>query len=149
MLPSGSASNTQIPASPRALLAWRLGPRRVRRLVGKNLTTAVSPKDVRFNQLEASTGQRIRQKRVSSGTGEGVPYDDIVKGFEIGPDKYVTLTSDELESVDPKATRSIDVEDFVDLDQIDPLYYERAYYLVPDTGGAKAYALLRDAMRET
>jgi DNA end-binding protein Ku len=113
------------------------------------LFTAVQPKDVRFNQLERSSGARIKQKRVSAVSGEEVPYDDIVKGYEIGPDRYVVITPEELEGLDPKATRTIDIEEFVDLDQIDPVFFERPYYLVPETGGTKAYALLRDAMKET
>jgi DNA end-binding protein Ku len=113
------------------------------------LVGAVSPKDVRFNQLEAGTNARIKQKRVSAETGEEVPFDQIVKGYEISPDNYVVIEPQELEALDPKATRSIDIEDFVDLDQIDPLYFERPYYLVPDKGGAKAYALLLEAMKES
>jgi DNA end-binding protein Ku len=113
------------------------------------LMGAVSPKDVRFNQLEAGTGARIKQKRVSAETGEEVPFDQIVKGYEISPDNYVVIEPQELEALDPKATRSIEIEDFVDLDQIDPLYFERPYYLVPDKGGAKAYALLLEAMKES
>jgi DNA end-binding protein Ku len=113
------------------------------------LVGAVSPKDVRFNQLEAGTGARIKQKRVSAVTGEEVPFEQIVKGYEISPDNYVVIEPQELEALDPKATRSIEIEDFVDLDQIDPLYFERPYYLVPDKGGAKAYALLLEAMKES
>ena len=113
------------------------------------LVGAVSPKDVRFNQLEAGTNARVKQKRVSAVTGEEVAFDQIVKGYEISPDNHVTIEPDELESLDPKATRSIDIVDFVDLDQIDPLYFERPYYLVPDKGGAKAYALLLEAMKES
>ncbi len=113
------------------------------------LMGAVSPKDVRFNQLEAGTGARVKQKRVSAETGEEVPFDQIVKGYEISPDNYVVIEPQELEALDPKASRSIEIEDFVDLDQIDPLYFERPYYLVPDKGGAKAYALLLEAMKES
>jgi DNA end-binding protein Ku len=113
------------------------------------LFTAVQPKDVRFNQLEAGTNARIKQKRVSAQTGEEVSYDNIVKGYEIAPDRYVVITPEELEALDPKATHSIDIEDFVDLDQIDPIFFERPYYLVPESGGTKAYALLRDAMRDS
>jgi DNA end-binding protein Ku len=113
------------------------------------LVGAVSPKDVRFNQLEAGTGARVKQKRVSAETGEEVPFDQIVKGYEISPDNYVVIEPQELEALDPKATRSIEIEDFVDLDQIDPLYFERPYYLVPDKGGAKAYALLLEAMKDS
>jgi DNA end-binding protein Ku len=113
------------------------------------LFSAVSSKDVRFHQLERSTGARIRQRRVSSATGEEVPYEEIVKGYELGPDRYVAIDPAELDALDPKATKTIDIEDFVDLDMIDPIYYERPYYLVPDRGGSKAYKLLLEAMRET
>jgi len=113
------------------------------------LYSAVSSKDVRFHQLDAKSNARVKQKRVSAATGEEVPFDQIVKGYELSPDTYVTITPDELDALDPKATKTIDIEDFVDLDQIDPVFYERPYYLVPDKGGTKAYALLRAAMRET
>lgn len=112
------------------------------------LFTAVQPKDVRFHQLDADSNTRVKQKRVSV-SGEEVPYEKIVKGYEISPDRYVVITPEELESLDPKSTRTIDIEDFVELDDIDPIYFERPYYLVPETGGAKAYALLRDAMRDS
>jgi DNA end-binding protein Ku len=113
------------------------------------LFSATSPKDVRFHQIDARSNSRVRQKRVSAATGEEVPYEDIVKGYELRPDTYVTITPEELETLEPKATKTIDIEDFVDLDQIDPIFFERPYYLVPDKGGAKAYALLRAAMQET
>ena len=113
------------------------------------LMSAVSPKDVRFHQLDAKSNARVRQKRVSAESGDEVAYEDIVKGYEIAPDQYVTVTPEELETLDPKKTKSIDIEDFVDLDQIDPVYYERSYYLTPDAGGAKAYALLVQAMKES
>ena len=109
------------------------------------LYSAVSKKTVRFNQLHDVDHSRIQQKRVCAKDGEEVPFENIVKGYEIAPDKYVVITSDELEALDPKKTRSIDIEDFVDLDEIDPLYYEHPYYLVPDIGAAKAYRLLLDA----
>jgi DNA end-binding protein Ku len=113
------------------------------------LYSAVSKKTVRFNQLHEADGARIQQKRVCSKDGEEVPYEDIVKGFEISPERYVVITPDELEALDPKKTRTIDIEDFVDLDEIDPLYYEHPYYLAPDTGASKAYKLLLAALKET
>ena len=113
------------------------------------LYTATSPKTVRFNQLSSKTGARIRQKRVDPTTDEEVPYEDIVKGYEITPDRYVTITNEELEALDPKATKTIDIEEFVNLDEIDPIYYDHSYYLAPTAGGAKAYRLLLDAMRES
>jgi DNA end-binding protein Ku len=111
--------------------------------------SATSSKDVRFHQLDGKSKSRIKQKRVSVATGEEVPYEDLIKAYEIAPDNYVTITPEELDALDPKASKTIDIDDFVDLDQIDPVYYERPYYLVPDKGGQKAYALLRNAMRET
>ena len=97
---------------------------------------------MRFHQIDSESGSRVKQKRVSDATGEEVPYENIVKGYEIGPDRYVTITPEELDSLQPKKTRTIDIEDFVDLDQIDPIYYDHPYYLVPDTGAEKAYRLL-------
>ena len=112
------------------------------------LYSATSPKSVRFHQLSSKTGARIRQKRVDSSTGDEVPYEDIVKGFELSPDRYVLIEPEELDALDPKATKTIDIEEFVDLAEIDPIYYDHSYYLAPTTGGAKAYRLLLEAMRE-
>ena len=113
------------------------------------LYSATSPKTVRFHQLSSKTGVRIRQKRVDPSTDEEVAYEDIVKGYEITPDRYVTIEPDELEALDPKATKTIDIEEFVSLEDIDPIYYDHSYYLAPTAGGAKAYRLLLDAMRES
>jgi DNA end-binding protein Ku len=111
------------------------------------LYSAVSRKTVRFHQIDAESGGRVRQKRVGP-DGEEIPYEQIVKGYEIGPDRYVTISPEELDSLAPEKTRTIDIEDFVDLDEIDPMYYDHPYYLAPDTGAAKAYRLLVDAMEE-
>jgi DNA end-binding protein Ku len=113
------------------------------------LFSATSPKTVRFHQISSKTGARIRQKRVDPTTDEEVPYDEIVKGYEITPDRYVLIAPEELDALDPKATKTVDIEDFVDLADIDPIYYDHSYYLAPSTGGAKAYRLLLDAMRES
>jgi DNA end-binding protein Ku len=110
------------------------------------LYSAVSRKTVRFNQLNAETGNRIQQKRVDPDTGEEVPYEQIVKGFELTKDRYVVITPDELDALEPERTRTIQIEDFVDLAEIDPIYYDHPYYLVPDKGAAKAYGLLLNAM---
>ena len=107
------------------------------------LYSATSQKTVRFHQLSSKTGARIKQKRVDPSTDEEVPYEDIVKGYEITPDRYVLISTEELEALDPKATKTIDIEEFVDLADIDPIYYDHSYYLAPATGGAKAYRLLR------
>ncbi len=113
------------------------------------LYTATSPKTVRFNQLSSKTGARIKQKRVDPTTDEEVPYEDIVKGYEITPDRFVVISNEELDALDPRATKTIDIEEFVDLAEIDPIYYDHNYYLAPTAGGAKAYRLLLDAMRES
>ncbi len=112
------------------------------------LYSAVSKKTVRFHQIDAESGGRVRQKRVGP-DGEEIAYEQIVKGYEIGPDRYVTISPEELEALEPQKTRTIDIEDFVDLEQIDPIYYDHPYYLAPDTGAAKAYKLLVDAMEDS
>ena len=113
------------------------------------LYSAVSRKTVRFHQLNGKTGHRIAQKRVDAVTNEEVPYEDIVKGYELTKESYVVITPDELDALDPEKTRTIDIEDFVDLADIDPIYYDHPYYLVPDKGAAKAYGLLLQAMQES
>ena len=110
--------------------------------------TAVRKKDVRFHQLHEKDGARIQQKRVCSADGEEVPYEEIAKGYEIGKGRYVMIDPDELDALDPEATHTIDIEDFVELDQIDPLFYDSSYYLVPDERGSKPYRLLLEAMRD-
>src|SRR5579884_3110578 len=113
------------------------------------LYTATSPKGVRFHQLSSKTGARVKQKRVDSSTGDEVAYEDIVKGYELSPDRYVLIDPEELDALDAKATKTIDIEEFVDLEEIDPIYYDHSYYLAPTAGGAKAYRLLLDAMRQS
>lgn len=111
------------------------------------LYTAVSRKSVRFNQLDAETNSRVRQKRVN-GEGEEVPYDRIVKGYEISKDSYVIVTDEELANLSPKATRMIEISDFVSEVDIDPVFYDAGYYLVPDELARKSYMLLTRAMEE-
>jgi DNA end-binding protein Ku len=113
------------------------------------LYSAVSRKTVRFHQLDGADNGRIQQKRVNPRTGEEVPYENLVKGYEIGPDSYVVIDPDELDALAPEKTRTIDIEDFVDLDQIDPIFYDHPYYLAPGPGAEKAYKLLLDAMKES
>jgi DNA end-binding protein Ku len=110
------------------------------------LYSAVSRKSVSFRELRESDGSRIRHRRVAEADGEEVAYEEIVKGYEIAPDQYVVITRDELEQLDPKKTRAIEIKDFVDLDQIDPIFFDHPYYLGPDKGAEKAYALLVKAM---
>jgi DNA end-binding protein Ku len=112
------------------------------------LYSAVSKKTVRFHQLHEKDGVRIQQKRVCPADGEEVSYDEIVKGYEITPDQYVVVTPEELEGIEPRKTKTIDIEDFVDLEEIDPIFYDHPYYLLPGTGAAKPYKLLVTAMEE-
>jgi DNA end-binding protein Ku len=113
------------------------------------LYSAVSRKTVRFHQLHDADHVRIQQKRICPADGEEVPYENIVKGYEISPDTYVVVEPEELEALDPKKTRAIEIQEFVDLDEIDPIYFDHPYYLAPGTGASKAYRLLLSAMHET
>jgi DNA end-binding protein Ku len=110
------------------------------------LYSAVSRKTIRFNELRESDGARVRHKRVAETDGKEVPYEEIVKGYEISPDRYVALTREELAELDPARTRTIEIQDFVDIEQIDPIYFESPYYLGPAQGAEKAYGLLVRAM---
>jgi DNA end-binding protein Ku len=112
------------------------------------LYTAVSRKTVHFHQLHDADGSRIQQKRFCAADGEEVPYEHIVKGYEVAPDRYVVVEPCELEALDPKKTRMIEIERFVDLGEIDPILYDQPYYLAPATGAAKAYRLMLEAMRD-
>lgn len=113
------------------------------------LLSATSPKDVRFNQLHADDGGRIQQKRVCSIDGEEVPYEEIAKGYDLGGGRYIMIEPEELASIDVAATRTIDIEEFVELAEIDPVYYEKSYYLVPDGRAERPYALLVETMEKT
>src|SRR3546814_784827 len=113
------------------------------------LYAAVSRKSVHFNQLDSRTGSRIKYKKVSAADGEEVPSEAIVKGYELSSGEYVTVGDDELSSLDPTASRTIDIEEFVDLADIDPVFYDSAYYVAPDKATLKPYALLTKAMEES
>jgi DNA end-binding protein Ku len=112
------------------------------------LHNAVSRKSVHFNQIDTRTGARIQYKKVSAADGEEVPSEQIAKGYQLSSGEYVLVGDDELRDLDPEASRSIDIEQFVDLDEIDPIYYDSAYYVAPDRAAAKPYALLTRAMEE-
>jgi len=109
--------------------------------------TAVSEKSVRFNQLNSKTGNRIAQKRVDSATGDEVDYADIIKGYELAPDRYITVMPEELDALAPHMTRGIEIEKFVPLAQIDPILYDKSYYLGAAEGVDKPYQLLLQAMQ--
>jgi DNA end-binding protein Ku len=109
---------------------------------------ATEERSLKFNQLHDEDMGRIRYKRVCDIDGEEVTYDHIVKGYEYEKDRYVVLTDEDLDAVPVESSRAIDIHQFVDLQEIDPVYYKKTYYLVPEETGAKAYALLRRALQE-
>jgi DNA end-binding protein Ku len=109
---------------------------------------ATEEKTLRFNQLHDEDGGRVRYKRVCEKDGEEVTFEHIVKGYEVEKDRYVVLTDDDFDAVPVASSRAIDIVQFVDIDEIDPMLFKKSYYLVPEETGAKAYALLREAMKE-
>ncbi|MGO9249545.1 MAG: Ku protein [Solirubrobacteraceae bacterium] len=113
------------------------------------LYSAISRKSVHFNQLHAADHARVIQKRVCSADGEEVPYEEVVKGYELAPERYVVIEDAELAAIAPEATRTIEIEDFVELSEIDQIYFDKPYYVVPSRGGARSYELLLQAMRDT
>jgi DNA end-binding protein Ku len=113
------------------------------------LYNAVSRKSVSFNQIDRRTGSRIRYRKVSAQDEAEVPSEQIVKGYELPSGEYVLIDDDELAALDPEAVRTIDIEEFVDLVDIDPIYYDAAYYLAPDKATVKPYALLAEAMEQS
>ncbi len=110
------------------------------------LYSAVARRGIALREIRDSDSARIRHRRVAEGTDEEVPYENIIKAFEISKDRYVPLSKDELASLDPKKTRAIEVQDFVDLEEIDPIYFDSPYYLGPADGAERAYSLLAQAM---
>ena len=104
---------------------------------------------ISFNLLHKKDGSRLKQQYICPRDGEIVSRDEMVKGYEFAKDQYVTFTPEELKALEEKATQSIDIDSFVPLSAIDPIYFERPYYLGPEKGGDKAYLLLAEAMRET
>ncbi|HEY2767417.1 MAG TPA: Ku protein [Solirubrobacteraceae bacterium] len=113
------------------------------------LYSAAVHKNVTFHQLHARDHARIVQRRFCSAEGEEVDYGEVVKGYELAPGRYVVVEPEELAALEPVFTRTIDVEDFVQLEEIDAVYFDRPYFLVPNKGGARSYRLLLEAMRET
>lgn len=113
------------------------------------LYSAVARRNIALREIRESDSSRIKHKRFAEGTDEEVPYDEIIKAYEITPGQYVPLTKDEMSALAPEKTRAIDVLDFVDLDEIDPMYFDSPYYLGPADGAEKAYSLLAAAMESS
>jgi DNA end-binding protein Ku len=113
------------------------------------LYPATEEKGLKFNQLHDEDHGRIKYQRVCAIDGEEVPFEHIVKGYEYEKDKYVVLTDEDFDAVPVESSRAIDILQFVDLEEIDPMYYKKTYYLIPEEMGVKAYTLLREAMSQT
>lgn len=113
------------------------------------LVTAVRPGRINFHLLHSKDHSRLVRKMVCPEDGETVPADEIVRGYETAPEHYVLVTEDELESVTPERSRTIEISEFIDLADVDPVRFDHPYYLVPSKGGEKAYRLLAEAMRRT
>jgi DNA end-binding protein Ku len=113
------------------------------------LYSAVARRGIALREIRESDSARIKHRRVAEGTDEEVPYEKIIKAYEITKDRYVPLSKDELASLDPKKTRAIEVQDFVEISEIDPIYFDSPYYLGPADGAEKAYSLLAQAMEQS
>jgi DNA end-binding protein Ku len=118
-------------------------------VVPVRLFTAVRDKTVHFHQLHDKDGVRLKQKRICPEDGEEVSIDHVIRGYEVSKDHFVTLSDDELDALDPKGGKSIEIERFVDQAEIDPIYYDRVYYLAPAEGVERPYALLREALAQS
>jgi DNA end-binding protein Ku len=113
------------------------------------LYSAVARRGIALREIRESDSARIKHRRVAEGTDEEVPYDKIIKAYEITKDRYVPLSKDELASLDPEKSRAIEVQDFVDISEIDPIYFDSPYYLGPAEGAEKAYSLLAQALEKS
>jgi DNA end-binding protein Ku len=140
---SKSASNGK-PRAPRSIWNGWLSWGTVN--VPVKLYSAVQDKSVHFNQLHGKDGARIKQKRINPRTGDEVPYDRIVRGYEVAPDRWVVLTKEDAQAAEGSRAKVIDVEHFVAGDEIDPVYYDHPYYLGPQDGGEHAYEVVRKAL---
>ncbi|MDD2521694.1 MAG: Ku protein [Anaerolineaceae bacterium] len=113
-----------------------------------SLVSTKQGKELKFNMLDSEDSSRIRYLRVNENTGEEVPWERIVKGYEFEPGEYVLLTDEDFERVEAEGTRTIDIESFVNAEDIDPIFFETPYFVLPDKGGEKPYLLLRQVMKK-
>jgi DNA end-binding protein Ku len=113
------------------------------------LYSAVARRSIGLREIRESDSARIKHRRFAEGTEEEVPYDHIIKAYELTPGQYVPLSKDEMAALAPEKTRAIDVQDFVDIEEIDPMYFDSPYYLGPDKSAEKAYSLLAAAMEHS
>lgn len=139
------------------ILQWRLDMRPVWKgaisfglvNIPVDLITAESRNDLKFNMIDSRDHNRIRYERVNEETGEEVPWDQIVKAYEFSDDNYVIVTDEDFDKADLKATKTIDIETFINREELGLIYLEKPYYIQTKKGGEKAYSLLRDALKET
>jgi DNA end-binding protein Ku len=115
----------------------------------KVFSSTVSEGDYSFNLLEKKTGSRLKQQYISQQSGEVVPREEMVKGYEFAKGQYVVFTDEELKAVEEKANKAVEIKEFVPLEKVDPIFFDKGYYLGPDKGAERPYALLREAMRKT
>lgn len=115
----------------------------------KLFSSSESSQDIRFNQIHKKDGSRLKQQMVSAKTGEPVPKDEIVKGYEFAKGQYVLFTPEELKTIEEQATHTIDIAEFVPAEKVDRIYVDKIYFLGPDKGGARAYRLLAQALTKT
>jgi DNA end-binding protein Ku len=115
----------------------------------KVYSSSESGSGISFNMLEEKTGARVKQQYISSQSGDVVPRDEMIKGYEFAKGQYVTFTNDELKSFEAEANKAVEIQEFVPISKVDPIYFEKAYYLGPDKGGDRPYMLLRAAMEKT
>lgn len=113
------------------------------------LYSAVARRNIALREIRDSDSARIKHRRFAEGTDEEVPYENIIRAYEITPGQYVPLTKDEMAALAPERSRAIDVEDFVDIEEIDPMYFDSPYYLGPADGAEKAYSLLAAALESS
>jgi len=115
----------------------------------KLYSAAESASQIRFNQIDQRDGSRVKQQLVSAKSGELVPKEEIVKGYEFAKGQYVLFTKEELKAIEVVSSYTIDIEEFVPAGSVERIYFDKAYYLGPDKGGARAYQLLSKALEET
>jgi DNA end-binding protein Ku len=139
-----STEETTVPAAPRAIWSGSISFGLVN--IPIRLSSAVRSHDVHFTQLDAQSGSRIRMKRVVEATGEEIAHKDIKKGYEVLPGEYVLIEPGEIAALAPTASHTVEIEAFVDLSEIDPIYFEQPYYLTPTGPSDKAYRLLLTTM---
>jgi DNA end-binding protein Ku len=157
MRPSTRRPARQVPKPSRALGRYTPVPRAIWTgsisfglvNVPVRMYSAIAENDLRFHLIHEPDGGRIGYQKICKSEGEPVPDEEIVKGFELEPDEFVVLEDEDFEAARTEGVKTIELSDFVPYDEIDPIYFERTYFLGPQEGGEKVYALLREAMEQT